>query len=254
VASEDLRGLGPNESEPVLVEWHWHYHLPSLTGWAFVGALLVLVKENRNRSAWLILIPFLLLGEVAWPCAVRLFSLPSSVEEQYGLPLQLFLVAWSAIWLLSPWLARRRPVTAFLLVVVFAAMVGIGGQFGVFHRLYFAFELSMYLTAALALPAAFVISRWSCRKHFRPKRFIAWLVPWLILGVIAGETSWILNLLGRSPQGWWVPAFALLLRVWIFAICMAGILYLLNLPFMYLAFHCPLYRDRFHKLLRLPLE
>lgn len=249
MASADLGDLGPSQSEPAVVEWRWYYHLPGFAGWALIVALLVLVRENRNRSAWLILIPFLLLGEVIWPWTVRLLALSSGAERRFGLPLQWLLVAWTALWLLSPWLARRRPVPAVFFVAALVTMVGIAAQLGVF----LGGESSTYLIAATALPAAFVLTRWSCRKNYRPRRFLAWLGPWLAVGVIAAWSCDTICVFASQADGRLASSLLRILpQLAVVSVCLAGILYLVNLPFMYLALHCPAYRDRFHKVLRLP--
>ena len=72
VATRDLGGLGPNETQPVTVQWRWYYHLPDLAIWILIAALLVFVKENQNRQAWTILIPAILLTTVIWSWLVRL--------------------------------------------------------------------------------------------------------------------------------------------------------------------------------------
>ncbi len=253
MASADLGGPGPSQSEPAVIEWHWYYHVPGFAGWALIVALLVVVKENRHRSAWLILIPFLLLSEVLWPWTVRLLALSSGAERRFGLPLQWLLVAWTALWLWSPWLARRRPVLAVLFVAALVSMVGVAGQLGVFERVYFRGELSTYLVAASALPAAFVLTRWSCRKSYGPRRFLAWLGLWLVVGVLAGWGIDTVSVFASLPAERLVPALlSMLPSLGVVSLCFAGVLYLVNLPFMYLALHCPVYRERFHKVLRLP--
>ena len=82
--------------------------------------------------------------------------------------------------------------------------------------------------------------RLCCRKNYRPRRFLVWLVPWLVVGVIVGitcEFAWLL--LPRYLAGSGPPILALLPRLALIGLCEAGILYVLNLPFMILAFRCP---------------
>ena len=261
MATLDIGGLGPHKSEPVPVKWQWYYHLPGFTGWGVIVALLLLVRENRNRQAWLILIPFLLLSEILWPWTERILTTFSLRAERYGLPIQWLVVVWTAVWLISPWLARRRPAMAFVLVLMFAAMVGIVAEFCL-HQYMYVNELQIpyfiglyvsqttYLVGILALLLAFTLSALCCRRTYRPRRFLVWLASWLLASVfvgIIGESVWMFSESGRFP-----PIQVLLLRLGLMSLCMAGILYLLNLLFMILAFRCPMYRDRFHKLLRLP--
>ena len=253
VATLDLGGLGPHKSEPVLVEWQWYYHLPSFAGWALIVALLVLVKENRNRQAWLILTPFLLLSEILWPWTERILALVLGNADQYEAEFQWLVVAWTAVWLISPWLARRRPALAFVLALVFAMIVGVVAEFGLYQHLAIGMSLMNYLAWAFALLLAFTLSGLCCQKSYRPRRFLAWLALWLIVGVTLGmacEVGWILSHSRSDVSA--ERVLHVLPGVAVVSLCTAGTLYLLNVPFMVLAFRCPLYRDRFHKLLRLP--
>ena len=178
--------MGPGESEPAVVEWQWYYHLPSFAGWALIVALLVLVKENRNRQAWLILIPFLLLSEILWPWIERLFSLLSAgAALWYCDPFQWLLVAWTAVWLLSPWLARRRPAVAFVLALGLAAMVNIAAQIAVYQDewRFVVTPLTNYVIFIFALLLAFVLSGLCCRKTYRPGVFWCGWCPGLSLGL-----------------------------------------------------------------------
>jgi hypothetical protein len=246
--------LGPSKSEPVSIEWHWYYHLPNFAGWGLILVLLLLVKENRDLHAWTILIPFLLLSEILWPWMDRLFSLSSPSMEHYGASLQWLLVGWTAIWLLGPWLARVRPLLNFALAVMLAALIGVAAQFGSYGNAYLNMQLLDYAVWMFALLVAMVFSAACCRKKYSPRRFLAWLVPWMVVGVTVGiacEFAWLL--LPRYLAGGRPPDLSLLSRLVIACLCEAGILYVLNLPFMILAFRVPTYRERFRRVLRLPL-
>ncbi len=253
MVSEDLEGLGHVESEPVLVEWHWYDHLPGFAGWALIGTLFVLVKENRHQQALTILLPFFLLSEVLWPWIAYLFALLAVDTRPFSYPFQWLVVAWTALWLAGPWLARVRPALGFVLALVLAAMVGLAAEFGLWQRLRFDPPLTNYAVMAFALLLAFVFSTFCCRHRYTPRRFLAWLVPGLIVGVALGpigKAIWLYaNFAGAAT---FPPVSVLLLRMTVFSLCLAGFLYLLNLPFMYLVFYCPLYGERFHKVLRLP--
>jgi hypothetical protein len=246
--------LGPSESEPAVVEWQWHDDVPGYAGvarWALIGVLLVLVKANRNWRAWTILIPFYLLGEIVWPWVERLFSFLSPGSGQYGLPFQWLVVAWTALWLLGPWLAKCRPPLAFVLALVLGAAIGLANGFVLYEQRHLGRPLTIYAVWLFALLLAFALSGLSCRKTYGAGRFLAWLVPWLVVGVAIGlvcEHLWLsLYVPGRLRPlaiSYLMPQLALM------SLCGAATLYLSNLPFMYLAFRCPPYRDRFRKILR----
>lgn len=250
--------MGPDASPPTVVQWHWYYHLPGFAGWALIAALLVLVKENRNGSAWLVLIPFLALGEVVWPWVVQLLSVPSAIVNQIELPYQSFLVAWTALWLLGPWLARRRPALALLLSLALVAAVTIVAEVGVtladpylyahLYPIWFMRDV-IYI---MPLPVAFALSAACCRRSYTPRRFMIWLAFWLIAAVFSGAVLQTLyHDLSRLRGLAGPPVLAQLPQMLLGSAYVAAVLYLLNLPYMYLAFRCAMYRDRFRAALRL---
>ncbi len=249
VASSDLGDLGPHESEPVVVEWHWYEHLPYFFGWLLILALLVVVRENRNGQAWTILIPSLLLYFVLWPWIVRLLGLDASTEEILGDPIQLLIVGWTAVWLLSPWLARYRPSVFFLLALVLVLLMVAVFYFAVYQSSDIQSMLFFYSTAIFTLLVGISLTVRSCRGVYRPKAFMAWLVLWLPIGaaISLGGIMVVAIIIN-----WSVPALSLLLiTLPVGSAIIALLLYFLNLPYMILAFRCPLYRERFQTILRL---
>jgi hypothetical protein len=247
--------LGPSETEPAIVEWHWYDDLAGYAGvarWALILFLLVLVKGNRNWRAWTILIPFYLLGEIVWPWVQRLEPFLSPGSGQYGLPFQWLAVAWTALWLLGPWLAKCRPPLAFVLALVLGATIGLANHFGLKEQRHLSQPLTTYAVWFFALLSAFTLSGVSCRRSYRPGRFLAWLVPWLVVGVAMGLACEHFWLSWYVPSRWRpLPISYLMPQLALMSWCGTAALYVLNLPFMYLAFRCPPYRDRFRKILRL---
>ena len=268
VATRDLNGLGPSESEPVLVEWRWYYHLPSLAIWILVAALLVFVRENRNWQAWTILIPAILLSVVLWPWLVRLapraaslFSFTGS-GEMTGFGFRALVGGWTALWLMAPWLARRRAVTAFSLALAFLLATGIAAYATAFSepfsRLAFTTVWLRYLfpptlwygTCSLALVLGMTLAAFRCRTEYPSRRFHAWLALGIVAGAFLGTAVNVFRIYPHlAERDFVVP---LLLgggaTMWLGVAVLA---YLVNLPFMALASRCPLYRDRLREVLRL---
>jgi hypothetical protein len=248
-ASANLGDFGPAEGEPTVVQWGWYYHSPSFAGWALILALFLLLKENRTWQAWTILIPFFLLGEIAWPWLERGLSLP----HELGYAWHWLITAWTVIWLLSPWLSRRRPIAAYFLALGLAAVIGIVAGVGVSENWspVSCISLGVYGLGIFALLSAISLSGKCCRKRYRPRLFMVWLVPSLIVGSVAGLTMTIATLM-ITIGGVLLPhVFEVLFIIVVEALIVAAVLYLLNLPFMILVFRCPLYRERFQRLLRL---
>ncbi len=254
----DLGGLGANESEPFLIEWHWYYHLqayPNVAPWGLIGVLLVLVRANRNWRAWTILIPFVVLGEVVSRWIEPLFATLFVGFGNYGLAFQWLVISWTALWLVAPWLAKCRPPAAFALALILATAIGLGEYFGIYQNRGFGQPLTGYLAWVLALVTAVGLTAISCRKSYSPGRFLLWLVPWLTaaaMGCVIGEhivvSSWISGA-GRGPG-----LLESMPELILLSLCIAAILYLLNLPYMCLAFYVGPYRERFQNVLHLPAD
>ena len=253
VASGDLGAMGHQQSQPLLVEWHWYDQLSSFAGWALIGVLLVLVKENRNREALAILFPFILLSEILWPWMAYLLALLSVDTSHVSYPYQWLLVTWTALWLLSPWLARFRPGPAVVLALVLAAIVGVAAEFGLSQSVGVSPALMNYAILVVALLLAFVLSAICCRRSYSPQRFLLWLVPWLIVGVALGAIGDLVRVYASSYGRVVLPPVTQLLPgLVVSCLSFAVALYVLGLPYLYLAFYSALYQQRFHQILRLP--
>ena len=90
-------------------------------------------------------------------------------------------------------------------------------------------------------------------------RLLLWLPVWLVVGVFIVLVATCVPLPGYAFADiqWFSSAktvFSLLYRIALSSLCIASILCLLNLPFMVLVFACPLYRDRFCRVLDLSTD
>jgi hypothetical protein len=276
VATRDLGGLGPNETPPVLVDWRWYYHLPGLAIWILVAGLLVLVKENRNWQAWTILIPALLLTKVAWPLIDH--SAPAAVHSIYcfafsgteaDIPFNFLIGAWTAIWLMAPWLARCRPRVAFSLALAFLLLSG-----AIAHVCEFSDSLwrapsllwwcryvlrptLWYGTCAAAMLLGMTLGATHCRDGYRPGRFVMWTALGCLAAAIIGTLLYLSTMYPELSERILSPSERILglrfiLRVSAASFGVAAFVFLVNLPFLCLAHFCPLYRDRLRKALRIP--
>lgn len=249
VVSGDLNGLGPSESEPVVIPWAWYYHLPQFAGWTAVLALLLLRKPNRVAQAWAILIPFFLLSEIAVPWLCRLPNVRDN--NLYDLPMQWFVVAWATLLLAADWLARRRPLVRLVLTFAWVMLVAVAAQMGsTGYWQVGVFFVQCYAMPVATLVLAFLLARFCCRRRYRPRRFMVWLLVWLLAWTSAGCCllfAYILFTVGRLGSD-----FARLgSQIAVVSGGTAAIVYLLILPFMILVFRNALYRERFQNLLRL---
>lgn len=256
MASQDIGDLGTRDSGPAAIEWRWYYHVPSLGLWGVLVALLLLVKANRCAQAWLILLPVLAVV-LGGSMLARLLSMPPSTAEGFGGFLVALAASWAAVWLLAPWLARRR-VTATISLAL-AVMLAVGGVFFLSVCDFDAmdelnFWIVLHVAGAVALLVATALSARRCRNGYRPRRFMAWLLLWtLVVPMLAIPVSVIVT--GLFSAGG-LMEFAVLLVMAIFSSVIGGamlgvVLYLLNLPFLFLAVRNPFYGERFQTMLRL---
>ena len=269
VVSHDLGDWGASQCPSVFFYWPWYYSTPSLILWMLIGFLLVAPKGNRHWQAWLILIPLVLLVALrlaSWQAIVMLPDVPSFAAEALFFPFTSLAMAWIAVWLIGHWLSRLHGAAALLLAL--AVMLAAGGASYVGH-FGTAYRAILVDRDAPSLPAAYVIyaicvavlllamtlSAYCCRKNHRPRRFMPWLLVWTILASVAAACvfAWISAtgfLALASPDVSKVPA-AMPVASLINGSILGGILYLINLPLMLLAFYCPCYSERFHNAFRL---
>jgi len=262
VASQDLGDLGARESSPAVIEWRCYYHVPSLGLWGVLVALLVLVKPNRRAQAWLIWLPVLAVP-LGWSMLARLLFFSAETAEFLGGFLTALAASWAAVWLLAPWLARRRILAGLALAMVTMLVVG-----GVYYASVYEFRslggpeiLSvLHVVGALTLLVATVLGAYRCRNAYQPRRFLAWLLLWMTVAPVIGLPLIVLVTLVSTSIGSeglpglieFVSLAAMALISSLIGGAVLGVaLYLLNLPFLFLAMRNPFYRTRFQDALRL---
>ena len=156
---------------------------------------------------------------------------------------------WAIVWLMAQRLSTRSWFFTCLLVFFVMLAVGLlsyacsfGGTFGD-SGYSLLLGLGVYyalITVSLLLPMA--IAGRCCGKAYAPGRFMAWLFLCMLLAPSVGMTILVGGLViftGDMHMLLAVPVAALMGGVW------GVMLYLLNLPFMLLAFRNGFYRQRF---------
>ncbi len=147
-----------------------------------------------------------------WPCISRLappgtltFSSPG---EEMDFAFNSLVGAWSALWLISPWLVRLRPWLTYLLALAFllaAGMLPHAVAFGVGHVYRGYTAVMWYGACALGLFLGMTLTGISCRKVFSRRRFLLWLAavdrPWRFhRGGTALDSNLQSNVLSRSAR------------------------------------------------------
>ena len=115
--------MGTCISDPAVVDWHWYYPALPMSPWALIALLLVVPKANRNRQAWLILIPAVVVL-ILWRTTALLLDMGFESQQQMGCLVMAGTVGWTAVWLLGHWLGSRFKTLTFLSIVAVMAAVG----------------------------------------------------------------------------------------------------------------------------------
>lgn len=264
VASQDLGDQGRKESSPVVVQWRWYHHVPSLGLWAVLVALLFLVPANRCAQAWLIVLPVLAV-QLGWSMFARLLSLPVSLAENTGGVLVALAASWAAVWLVAPWLTQRLIPVA--LVLALGLMWGVGGvySFGAYDMASLnqaGVSMLAILLGSAVLLSSTVLTAICCRRSARPERFLPWALWWTVV-VTLMLVALLATFLMIGPfvimglldgNGAW-DVVSVVLGMLIGLLILGGVsgvaIYLVNLPFLLLARKSPLFRARMDDTLRL---
>jgi hypothetical protein len=252
VASQEIAGVGTCVSDPAIVDWHWYYPAAPLSPWALIALLLVIPKANRNRQAWLILIP-LVVVLLVWSVLTLLFGMAVGAQEQMGCLVTSAAIAWAAVWLLGHWLGSRYSTLTFFSILAIMVAVGAltffcsGEGDGVSMPLA-AFAI-YYGVMAVGLVAAMMLAGRSCRKRFSGIRFGLWLLLWV--GVVTIGLPMLIflacSVIAQMPRDQFAGG---LIRISIVMAILAGILYAFNLPFLILGMYSAFYRRRLEAMFR----
>lgn len=257
VATQDIGDLGVHDSQPATIAWRWYYHVPGLGLWGVLLALLVVMPSNRHTQAWLIWLPILAVP-LGWSLLARLLFMSPQTAEPIGAFLGTLAGAWATVWLLAPWLARRRmlaALTSALIAMLAAGCVYYFGTYGMDLRDEAIMLGVLYVGGSLTLLVATVLGAYFCRRAYRPRRLLAWLLLWTIV-----VPAFTLPLVILGSALFWGGGLAevagMLLMALLSSLVGSGALglalYLVNLPFLTLAFRNPFFAARFQQVLRLP--
>lgn len=252
MAQHDLGELGPRESAALSYSWRFVDNLSGVAVWALLVAAIVLLKENRNPKALLILVP-LIAVVVLWMgikfLLGRFAGMPSLASAMFDALVTGFAVGLAVVLLIAGRLQRTNRFAIVLLAwavmaAAFAASL-IGSRGLIFD--WEAIQLSIfYGVMAVAAILALVIAGLFCRRRFGAGKFMFWLGVWCVL--LCAGTLFLAALTVALIQQ---------IRVWdqigeflLVGGIMGIIVYLFLLPFVIFALRSDLYRERFYACFR----
>ncbi|MGD0516953.1 MAG: hypothetical protein ABSA26_05395 [Thermoguttaceae bacterium] len=246
LASLEIPGRVTIISRPIFVQWRWYNYLRGLPIWALIVFFLVVPKENRNRQAWMILIPIgLLLGILYMPATSALMS--PLTAEMVGFLIGTGVLAWSVVWLIGRWLgggSRRRAFCIILGVMFAIGLLSCLCQFEGAEDL--APLLIIYGLCIFDLLLAMMITGYFCRKKYTPQRFLGLLLLWTCAVAMGLAAAFGILVIVITFD---LQATAIIASVFIpLSLLLGGIIYLLNLPFLILAFNSHFYRKRLEQI------
>lgn len=244
-SSKDIGSLGIKEGTATLYSWKWYYSVPALGLWIVLALAILLVRDNCDPRILLIFIPIFLI-RLLWSRFQPILGAPSDVLEVFRALIDALAVGIAVLWLLAYKLGNRNWFVSFLLaliVLVAATIVSIMSYQAWSSRE--AFEiLVIQALGIITILLVFVLTGWRCRKRYGPWRFMLWLALWtMVISIVVILTFFLISegpsnsaeeLIRQIPQ--------VLLVGLIFGLC----IYMLNLPFMILAFVTPFFRKRFY--------
>ena len=258
IASQDIGELGPKEGAAVVYSWKWYYSTPSLALWVVLVGAIVLVKANRNPHALLILVP-LLIANLLWLVFKKVLGFSSADTEMFSMVFNSLVVGITVLWLLGHKLSNRNRLVTFLLALVVLTVVGLVGAIS--YGMGFSQEtakVAIFLSvSAFTMLFAFVLAAWRCRRRYSSLRFMLCLPVWTIAVSIASFLGYvgialvIMSIAGQAPGNWSSMLFQVLVVGLVFGLVLGLCVYVINLPYMILAFYSPFFRERFFACLRL---
>jgi hypothetical protein len=229
-----------------------------LLPWLVLIAAAVGIRANRDYRTLLLLIPlatanllylFILFCMSLWTGS----SMDSSGKAQFDLLFYPLAIGVTLLWLAAPALARLP--AAVRIAGAVASMIVVAGLTIVSFGTPSPGEIKMFLVflslfgAALALtPAA---AARLCGQSYRPVAFTLWLGAWLIVGGVLATLSFLVVLVSMNEG----PNASELSRLAVQGIAVGAILgvflYVLYLPYLFLAFNSAFFRARLQACLNL---
>jgi hypothetical protein len=242
-ATQKVSGSGTITSLPAVFVWRWYYHLPSLAFWMLALVPLVLISENRQLQAWAI-VPALWVVLLGSRMLCNLFSVAPATAESFTGFIGTLATGWAIVWLVIPWLSTlpqklQTGAALFLMIAVGLLSSAINAGTVDIHSL-ISDAVGYGLAAAVLLVPLELSSRF-CRRQYAPRRLLLWLalLTTLLPVLIVIPAAILAAVLTANPMMLIAGLGTMLL-----AALAGGVLYLANLPFLFVAFRTELYRRR----------
>ncbi len=244
----DIGELGPGEGAPVTFDWRWSYSASGLLLWGVLVLAFVLVRENRDPRALLILAPLVFLS-LLWPAFKRVAAMPSGDHPMFDALFWSLTIGLTVLWLLAHKLASARWFARFL-IAFGVLIVGAGIGAAAYSPGSFEEVTTIFAFLAFVLVSAYALAGRVCRKRYRPSRFMAWFAAGTFAGSILAIHALFL-LWSAILSSWPHDIVEVLIETGIAGLLFGLAVYVVNVPYLLTAFRSPLYGKRFRACLHL---
>jgi hypothetical protein len=246
VAVADLGGLGVKQGSPVTYDWTSPSLMPLALPWLAILLLLAL-KPNRCAQAWWIWLPLACVEVLGNAPQAAFRFLPSAVFDVFVDLIGALAFGLAAVWLLSTYLGRTRRFLTFLAILFALAGVSVstfvvrqGWDIANFETL----QIGILLAACVfVISVALSVAGLLCRGRYRPLLFLLGLMAFLLAIWSVLITPFFVFALVASGG---VVAMTLLIAA---VLVMAGVSFIILLPFLVLSFTSAFFRDGIKRLL-----
>ncbi len=232
MVSNNIGDWGPVKGRPVEVYISPFSALLGMVKWLIIAVGFILLKENRTGKALWLLMPMVIALAIWW-IYLKIVSLGQS-GTYFDIIVNSTVISFVFCWLLSEKLAKVHRFLVFILtVIIFIA-------FGVLEIMSFgdmeAELFIVYLIAFGVVLSGIIVTRWMCRRRFRPIKFvILTFVNMILISGIFVVSAFVIQAMANSQQIddyiWQVLLMALIFGFACFVLCLPFVIFLINNKF-----------------------
>lgn len=249
VPAADLGDVGLAQGQTLVYNWRWYYGAQGLLIWLVLVVALVLPRANRDRRAWLILIP-LAMASLAWFLLKAIGHFPAPQLYPFDFMVHCVVLSLALLWLLAPALYQFRGEVRFLAsLAIVSAATGVEVLSSASTSLREAILLltSPVLLTALLLAALAATAR-QYREGRHSVRFLLTLGLWTTVGSVIVAAGYFI-ILGSILSLWLRPSNVA--GAGLVGLVLGVSLYLLALPYAILGLASSFFRSRLQRWLEL---
>ena len=250
--STDLGDVGTQQSEAVNFDWKWSYTAPGLVIWLVLILAIVLPKANHNARILLIFVPLIIVN-LFWLGFQKASGMRSSNAYEFSIIFHSISVGITVLWLVVNYFNRIGGFARFFMSFVTIVTVAYLGTFS--HSTEFSNETvlfsALFAFMAVTMLCAMTIAGKLCSRKYSPLKFMLWMALYTLVGSLITMFGFFIVATAIMSSGPGPDILEAILMVLLVGLIFGLFLYVINLPFMILAFCSPFFRERFYACLRL---